>query len=140
MKEFEEMFFKKQFKCVKDPLYRAWLNLKFAATGTETEAVDRLLDSKVAKNVQKRKTKRKDFRPTGPARHDPTSPEWVSVLTEQEVKKKPASKKKKEDPKQVLVDQANKKKGPAKKVPGNPKQNSKMAKRNKNKENTKPFD
>ena len=81
-----------------------------------------------------------DFHPTGPARHDPTSPEWVSVLTEQEVKKKPASKKKKEDPKQVLVDQANKKKGPAKKVPGNPKQNSKMAKRNKNKENTKPFD
>ena len=92
------------------------MNLKFAATGTETEAVDRLLDFKVAKNVQKRKNKRKDFCPTGPARHDPTSPEWVSVLTEQVEKKKPASKKNKEDPKQVEVEQQNnkQKKGPAK--------------------------
>ena len=82
------MFLKKQFKNVKDPLYRAWLHLKFAAAGTETEAIDHLLDSKVAKNVPKRKTVRKDYRPKGPARHDPTSPEWVSVLEEQQQNRK----------------------------------------------------
>ena len=94
VKEFEDMFLKKQFKSVKDPLYRAWLHLKFAAAGTETEAIDLLLDSKVAKNVPKRKTVRKDYRPKGPARHDPTSPEWVSVLEEQQERQKPAPKRK----------------------------------------------
>ena len=94
VKEFEDMFLKKQFKSVKDPLYRAWLHLKFAAAGTESEAIDHLLDSKVAKNVPKRKTVRKDYRPKGPARHDPTSPEWVSVLEEQQERQKPAPKRK----------------------------------------------
>ena len=88
------MFLKKEFKSVKGPLYRAWLHLKFAAAGTETEAIDHLLDSKVAKNVPKRKTVRKDYRPKGPARHDPTSPEWVSVLEEQQEKQKTAPKRK----------------------------------------------
>ena len=110
------MFLQKQFQNVKDPLYRAWLNLKFAAVGTETEAVDRLLESKLAKNVPKRKKQRKDFRPIGPARHDPTSTEWVSVLTEQEEKKKQASKRK--NPDNALVEQGNKKQKdvPAKKA------------------------
>jgi hypothetical protein len=94
VKEFEDMFSKKQFKSAKDPLYRAWLHLKFAAAGTETEAIDHLLDSKVANNVPKRKTVRKDYRPKGPARHDPTSPEWVSVLEEQQEKQKTAPKRK----------------------------------------------
>ena len=53
LKEFEEMIHKKEFLTVKDPLYRAWLTLKFAASGTESEAIDRLLS----------------------ARHDPSSPE-----------------------------------------------------------------
>ena len=52
VKEFEEMFHKKEFLTVKDPLYRAWLTLKFAASGTESEAIDRLLSSKIAKNRQ----------------------------------------------------------------------------------------
>ena len=55
VKEFEEMFHKKEFLTVTDPLYRAWLTLKFAASGTESEAIDRLLSSKIAKNVPKRK-------------------------------------------------------------------------------------
>ena len=55
VKEFEEMFHKKEFLTVKDPLYRAWLTLKFAASGTEREAIDRLLSSKVAKNVPPKK-------------------------------------------------------------------------------------
>ena len=88
VKEFEEMFMKKEIFSVKDPLYRAWLNLKFAASGTETEAIDRLLASKVAKNVPKRKNKRKEVQPSGPSGHDPSSPEWVTILTEQQAKKK----------------------------------------------------
>ena len=91
VKEFEEMFLKKEFTSVKDPLYRAWLLLKFAAAGTETEAIDRLLSSKIAKNVPKRKTKRKDAQPSGPARHDPSSPASVSILTEQKENKKNVS-------------------------------------------------
>ena len=67
--EFEDMFKKKEFINVKEPLYKAWLHLKFAAAGTETEAIDRLLSSKIAKSVQKRKTKRKDTQPSGPARY-----------------------------------------------------------------------
>ena len=94
VKEFEDMFTKKEFKTVKDPLYRAWLQLKFAAAGTESEAIDHLLDSKVAKNIPKRKTVRKDFRPKGPPRHDPTSPEWISVLVEQQDKQKAVKKRK----------------------------------------------
>ena len=82
------MFMKKEFASVKDPLYRAWLHLKFAAAGSETEAIDRLLSSKIAKNVQKRKTKRKDPQPIGPARYDLSSPEWVAILTEQKNNKK----------------------------------------------------
>ena len=85
------MFLKKEFTSVKDPLYRAWLLLKFAAAGTETEAIDRLLSSKIAKNVPKRKTKRKDPKPSGPDRHDPSSPAWVSILTEQKENKKNVS-------------------------------------------------
>ena len=67
--EFEDMFKKKEFINVKEPLYKAWLHLKFAAAGTETEAIDRLFSSKIAKSVQKRKTKRKDTQPSGPARY-----------------------------------------------------------------------
>ena len=88
VKEFEEMLLKKEFLSVKDPLYRAWLNLKFAASGTETEAIDRLVASKVAKNVPKRKNERKEVQPSGPSRHDPISPEWVTILTKQQAKKK----------------------------------------------------
>ena len=55
VKEFEEMFHKKYFLSVKDPLYRAWLTLKFAALGTESEAIDRLLSSKIAKMFPKEK-------------------------------------------------------------------------------------
>ena len=54
--EFKEMFHTKEFLTVKDPLYRAWLTLKFAASGTESEAIDRLLSSKIAINIRNRKT------------------------------------------------------------------------------------
>ena len=98
VKEFNEMFIKKEFTSIKEPLYKAWLQLKFAAAGTESEAIDRLLSSKVAKNVQKRKNKRKDNQPSGPARYDPSSSEWVSILTEQKENKKTAAPKKRKGP------------------------------------------
>ena len=91
--EFNDFFKKKHFNTVKEPLYKAWLNLKFASIGTEVEAVDHLLASKVAKNVQKRKNQRRDNRPTGPARYKPNGPEWNAVLLEQENKKQSKVKK-----------------------------------------------
>ena len=33
--EFNDFFKKKHFNTVKEPLYKAWLNLKFASIGTE---------------------------------------------------------------------------------------------------------
>ena len=51
--------------------------------------------NKIAKNVPKRKTVRKDFRPKGPPRHDPTSAEWQSVLIEQQQKNQKSAKKRK---------------------------------------------
>ena len=94
VKEFNELFMKKQYS-VKEPLYSAWLNLKFASVGTEADAINYVLNSKIAKNVPKRKTVRKDFRPKGPPRHDPTSAEWQSVLIEQQQKNQKSAKKRK---------------------------------------------
>ena len=91
VKEFEELFLKKEYVNVKEPLYKMWVLLKFAAAGTEEEAIDWLLTKKVAKNVKKRQNKRKDSQPSGPARYDPSSPEWVAVLTEQQANKKTTS-------------------------------------------------
>ena len=119
VKEFEELFVQKKFTCVKDPLYRAWLNLKFAAAGTEVEAIDRILASKIAKNVAKRKNKRNDSQPNGPARHDPSSAEWVSILNDQKDKKTKSAPKRKLQTETGLAEQQTKKKkkAPEKQTP-----------------------
>ena len=86
MKNFQDLFSKKIFN-VNEPLYQAWLHLKFAALGSEHEALDKVLASKAHKNIPKQKRKRNDHLPKGAARHNPLSKEFKEALLEQEIKK-----------------------------------------------------
>ena len=91
VQEFNKLFSAKKFD-VSEPLFHSWLSLKLASIPTEAEALDRILKAHTVGNVPKRKQKRKQNLPTG-ARYDPTSPEWVSVLEDQENRKKKTPKK-----------------------------------------------
>ena len=78
------------------------------------------MESKLATKTSKEAKQKEGFPPRGPARHDPTSIDWVSVMTEQKEKKKQSSKMK--HPESVLVEQKNKKhkRNPANKAQANP--------------------
>ena len=91
VKEFTAMFETKQFN-IPEPLYHCWLTHKLASIPTESEALNRVLSAHTATQIPKRKAKRKQNLPTGAARYDPTSPEWVTVLEDQENKKRTAQK------------------------------------------------
>ena len=111
VKEFNDLYSKKKFD-VQEPIFHSWLSLKLASVPAEAEALDRVLKAHTMQNVPKRKQKRAQNLPTGivlyfiiqtpfiiqshiigAARYDPTSPEWVSCLEEQENKKKKVSQK-----------------------------------------------
>ena len=83
MQEFNKLFSAKKF-AVSEPIFHSWLSLKLASIPTEAEALDRVLKAHTMGNVPKRKQKRNQ---------NPTSPEWVSVLEDQESRKKKAPKK-----------------------------------------------
>ena len=85
--EFNSLFSAKKFD-IGEPLYHCWLTHKLASIPTEAEALSRVLFSHTASQVPKRKAHRKQNLPAGEARYDPTSPEWVSILEEQENRKK----------------------------------------------------
>ena len=87
VKEFTALFEARQFN-IPEPLYHCWLTHKLASIPTESEALDRVLSAHTASQVPKRKNNRKQNLPIGAARYDPTSPEWVSVLEDQENRKK----------------------------------------------------
>ena len=86
VQEFKENFEANNFS-IQEALFQSWLQLKAATTPTEQEALTQVLDNHSAKNVQKRKTVRKDKKPDGPSRYDPSSTEWVEILEEKENKK-----------------------------------------------------
>ena len=112
--EFNQLFTDRKLD-IQEPLFQSWLILKNASLPTEAQALDKVLGDHTASNVPKNKTNRKRNLPIGPARYDPSSPEWEEILQEQASKKKnPAKIKKKPAPAQ-----SNKKKAPA-----NPKQNA----------------
>ena len=67
-----------------------------ASLPTKAQALKKVLGDHTASNVPKKKTNRKRNLPLGPARYDPSSPEWEEILLEQaSKKKKPAQKTKK---------------------------------------------
>ena len=108
--EFNSLFSAKKFD-IGEPLYHCWLTHKLASIPTEAEALRRVLSNHTASQVPKRKAHRKQNLPVGEARYDPTSPEWVSILEEQENRKKVKL------PKKVVKSQ------PAKLTKQKPKQN-----------------
>ena len=94
--QFEDWFQSKNFTS-KDSIYQSWLVLKRASIGTETEALDTLLEEKIPKNLQKSKSKRNMNYPSGPARYDCTGPEWMDLMRsrrERNTSKKSTKKKK----------------------------------------------
>ena len=106
-------FFKERKLHLEEPVYQSWLHLKIASVPSEAEAIQQVLSKHTASNVPKRKTKRIAQLPDGPARYDPSSPEWKKILEEQENKKEKGKKRKAPD---IVDDNLPKKKQP-KKVP-----------------------
>ena len=86
LQEFNKCFSQKKYD-IMEPLFHSWLTLKLSTIPTESEALKSVLSAHTASNVPKRKQKRKQTLPTGSARYDPTSDEWVAVLEEQESRK-----------------------------------------------------
>ena len=71
-----------------EPMFKAWLVLKNASLPTEAQVLQQVIEDHTATNVPKKKTTRKRNLPEGPARYDPSSPEWETILKEQASKKK----------------------------------------------------
>ena len=80
--EFEKVFSQNKLN-IQEPIFQSWLVLKLASIPSESEALTSILESHTAKNISKRKKPRKENLPIGPARYDPASQEWVSILEEQ---------------------------------------------------------
>ena len=80
LSRFEDLFKEKNFSHP-NPIYRSWLQLKFASLPTETEALESVLVKHSPDNIPRCKKAAKHTEPTGAARCDPTSPEWVDILT-----------------------------------------------------------
>ena len=93
VEEFRDNFEKRNFK-IQEPLFQSWFTLKLASIPSESEALKRVLQAHTANNVPKRINKRKTNTPTGVARYNPASPEWVEILQQQEIKKKTTPKRK----------------------------------------------
>ena len=85
VQEFESLFEKKSIN-FDEPLFNAWLVLKNSSLPTEAQVVASVLQDHLASNVPKKKTQRKQNLPVGPARYDPSSPEWEMILIEQSEK------------------------------------------------------
>ena len=68
VERFEELYSKAMFD-VPHAGFQAWLMLKQQAMGTEEEALDRVLSSRMPKNIPKKKTSRTDDKPVGDARY-----------------------------------------------------------------------
>jgi hypothetical protein len=81
-------FFDERKLDVPEPLFQAWLLLKNSSLPTEDQAINRVLSNHTASNVPKRKNKRTAAVPMGPARYNPSSPEWEEILHDQAAKKK----------------------------------------------------
>ena len=67
-----------------EPLFQSWLSLKVASVPSEAEAINLVLSKHTASGVPKRKARRQVKLPVGPARYDPSSPEWKEILVEQD--------------------------------------------------------
>ena len=70
--EFNKLF-NERIVNLEEPLFKAWLVLKNASLPTEAQVLEKIIEDHTAKNIPKRKTKRKRQLPEGPARYDPST-------------------------------------------------------------------
>ena len=83
---FEELFAKRMLD-IPHAEYQAWLVLKQQAVGTVEEAIDRVLSSRIPKNVAKKKSTRTNDLPKGDARYDPLHKEYYEYFERVEKRK-----------------------------------------------------
>ena len=79
LEKFEELYSKAMFD-VPHSRFQAWLQLKQQAVGTEEEALDRVLSSRMPKNIPKKKTTRTNDMPKGDARYAPQHQEFYGYF------------------------------------------------------------
>ena len=79
LEKFEELYSKAMFD-VPHSRFQAWLQLKQQAVGTEEEALDRVLSSRMPKNIPKKKTSRTSDMPKGDARYAPQHQEFYDYF------------------------------------------------------------
>ena len=86
IKLFEELY-TQNIRDVANLEYQTWLNLKIQSVGTEVEAFERVLSSRMAKNVPKKKTTRKNDKPDGDERNNPLSQGYYDYFGRVEARK-----------------------------------------------------
>ena len=86
IKLFEDLY-AQNIKDVANTQYQTWLMLKMQSVGTEEEAFERVLSSRLAKNVPKKKSTRKSDLPTGDDRYNPLSDAYYGYFGRVEARK-----------------------------------------------------
>ena len=81
VKEFEELFKKKNFK-VQNIDYQSWLLYKWDAIGSEKEAFDHVLRRRTPKDLPRKKTRQRMAAPPGAAKYNPTDLAWDDIWKE----------------------------------------------------------
>ena len=89
---FDELFAKRNFD-FPHAEYQSWLVLKLQAVGTEDEALQRVLSSRIPQNLQKKKSTRTSDMPTGDARYAPQSGPFYDYYSRCEERRKEKEKK-----------------------------------------------
>ena len=79
VERFEELYSKGMFD-VPHSMFQSWLILKKQAVGTEQEALDRVLSSRIPRNIPKKKTSRTNDMPKGDARYAPQHQEFYDYF------------------------------------------------------------
>ena len=77
-------------------LWKSWLQIKLATIGSEKEAFDDFLQSKIPQNIPKRITTRKVNQPVGPDRIDPNSASYIEIFKKRQEDENLKEEKKKE--------------------------------------------
>ena len=83
---FEDLY-SQNIKDVPNTEYQTWLLYKMQSVGTEKEALDRVLSSRIPKDVPKKETTRKSDLPTGDDRYNPLSAGYYEYFDRVEARK-----------------------------------------------------
>ena len=105
-RDFNDMFNNKVYN-VPNTDYQAWLQYKLLSIGSEKEAFDHILSSRMPKKIPNKKTNRKSNKPEGVDRYDPLSQAWTECLPKTAPKSNPKKSKKSKNDEKDAIDTAN---------------------------------